>query len=147
MMPSQLSIGSRGYFFYLLFQCFIVTEVDGVDRTPHVHTFRSEIIGGDGAYIPFPSHSILTYMGPKVWMLMLDCRYVSVVACYLSTEVACQRAERRKDQVCSSVQYQRVIDALYELPVGVEHLIVQVGIPIAYPRMNFLEYVHFLTMI
>ncbi|KAF8491943.1 hypothetical protein JB92DRAFT_2797405 [Gautieria morchelliformis] len=120
--PIFSKIGSRGYFFYLLFQCLIVTEVDGVDRTPHAHTFRSQIIGGDGAYIPFPSHSILTYMGPKVWMLMLDCR-----------------AERRKDQVCSSVQYQRVIDALYELPVGVEHLIVQVGIPIAYPRMNFLE--------
>ena len=31
-------------------------------------------------------------------------------------------------------------DAIFELPAGVEHLVVQLGIPIAYPRMNFLEY-------
>lgn len=33
------------------------------------------------------------------------------------------------------------MDALYQLSEGVEHLVVQIGIPIAYPRMNFLEYV------
>jgi len=49
------------------------------------------------------------------------------------------RAERRKDQVCSTLQYQYVLDSLYRLPASVEHLIVQTGIPIAYPRMNFLE--------
>ena len=74
LTPLCCSIGSRGYFFFLLFQCFIVTAVDGVDPKPHVHTFQSTIIGGEGAYIHFPSHSILTYMGPNVWMLMLDCR-------------------------------------------------------------------------
>ena len=33
------------------------------------------------------------------------------------------------------------MDALGEIPAGIEHLIVQLSIPIAYPRMNFLEYV------
>lgn len=83
LMQLCCSIGSRGYFFYLLFQCFIVTAVDGVDPKPRVHTFQSTIIGGEGAYIPFPSHSILTYMGPKVWMLMLDCRYLCRVLTHL----------------------------------------------------------------
>jgi len=55
-------------------------------------------------------------------MLLLDCR-----------------AERRKEQVCSPGQYHRVFERLNSLPHGVEHVIVQVGIPIAYPRMVFLE--------
>ncbi|KAF8580672.1 hypothetical protein K439DRAFT_1648118 [Ramaria rubella] len=120
--PIFSTIGSRGYFFFLLFQCFIAPDFDGTEAAPHVHSFQSTIIGGNGAWIPYPSHSILTYMGPKVWMLMLDCR-----------------AERKKDQVCSSEQYQRILAAVYHLPEGVEHLVIQSGIPIAYPRMNFLE--------
>jgi hypothetical protein len=36
----------------------------------------SLVIGGPGAYIPYPSHSFLTDMGPDQWMLMLDCRSV-----------------------------------------------------------------------
>lgn len=32
-----------------------------------------------------------------------------------------------------------MFDRLNNLPAGVEHVIVQLGIPIAYPRMNFLE--------
>lgn len=120
--PIFRAIGSRGYFYFLLFQCFIAPDIDGMDRKPAKHTFQSTIIGGDGAYIPYRSHSFLSYMGPKISLLMLDCR-----------------AERRKDQVCSVLQYQHVLDSLYRLPNEVEHLIVQLGIPIAYPRMNFLE--------
>ncbi|KAF8522090.1 hypothetical protein BU17DRAFT_45307 [Hysterangium stoloniferum] len=120
--PVFKTIGSRGYFFYLLFQCFVEPSLDGKEHKPYVHTFHSTIIGGDGPWVPYRSHNILTYMGPNVWMLMLDCR-----------------AERKKDQVCSTLQYQHVLDGLYRLPASVEHLIVQTGIPIAYPRMNFLE--------
>ncbi|KAI0086636.1 hypothetical protein BDY19DRAFT_986462 [Irpex rosettiformis] len=113
-------IGSRGYFFFLLFQCFINLETDGVDIARH--PFRSLIIGGRGPFIPFPSHSFLTYLGPQVYMLLLDCR-----------------AERKKNQVCSDEEYKVVFDCLSRLPPGVEHLVVQIGIPIAYPRMVFLE--------
>ena len=49
-------------------------EVDGIDAK--THPFKSIILGGQGPFVPFPSHSFLSYMGPKVYMLMLDCRYV-----------------------------------------------------------------------
>jgi len=55
-------------------------------------------------------------------MLLLDCR-----------------AERRRDQVCSEYEYQKVFERLRQLPDKVQHLVVQLGIPIAYPRMVFLE--------
>jgi len=67
------------------------------------------------------------------------------------------RAERSLGQVCSEEQYARVFKRMNTLPSGVEHLIVQlgdatdlvafsssetnvnIGIPIAYPRLTFLE--------
>ncbi|KZT28528.1 hypothetical protein NEOLEDRAFT_1154428 [Neolentinus lepideus HHB14362 ss-1] len=122
MSPVFRRIGSRGYFFFLLFQCFINPEVDGLDDGPEKHVNKSIIIGAPGPYVPYPSHSFLAYMGPNVYMLLLDCR-----------------AERRKDQVCSPLEYQKVFERLSHLPRHVEHLIVQVGIPIAYPRMVFME--------
>ncbi|KZT11642.1 uncharacterized protein LAESUDRAFT_720903 [Laetiporus sulphureus 93-53] len=122
LMSSEVfsTIGSRGYFFFLLFQCFINFELDG--RDVRRHPFKSIIIGGDGPFVRFPSHSFLTYLGPQVWMLLLDCR-----------------AERKLYQVCSELEYRLVMEKAYALPGTVEHLVVQLGIPIAYPRMVFLE--------
>ncbi|KAI0792863.1 hypothetical protein C8Q75DRAFT_751734 [Abortiporus biennis] len=114
------TIGSRGYFFFLLFQCFVNPEVDGIDDRHH--PFQSTIIGGPGPYVPFPSHSMLSYLGPKVYILALDCR-----------------AERTKDQVCSQREYNTVFARVNTLPRGVEHFVLLTGIPIAYPRMVFLE--------
>jgi len=96
--------------------------VDGVDDRPGRHLYKSLIIGADGPYVPFPSHSFLSYFGPQVYILLLDCR-----------------AERRKDQVCSPTQYQKVFEQLKQLPPHIEHLVVQLSIPIIYPRMVFLE--------
>ncbi|KAJ7489860.1 hypothetical protein B0H11DRAFT_2156691 [Mycena galericulata] len=121
--PVFRTIGSRGYFFFLLFQCFINVDIDGVDDRPGKHLNRSAIIGvSNGPYIPFPSHSFLGYMGPQTYILLLDCR-----------------AERKRDQVCSQAEYQKVFERLSKLPSSVEHLCVQIGIPIAYPRLVFLE--------
>ncbi|KAJ7738523.1 hypothetical protein DFH07DRAFT_84470 [Mycena maculata] len=122
MAPVFRTIGSRGYFFFLLFQCFINVDIDGLDDRPGKHSNRSLILGVNGPYIPFPSHSFLGYMGPQTYILLLDCR-----------------AERKKDQVCSQVEYQKVFERLSQLPPSVEHLCVQIGIPIAYPRLVFLE--------
>ncbi|KAJ7109226.1 hypothetical protein C8R44DRAFT_280276 [Mycena epipterygia] len=123
MAPIFRAIGSRGYFFFLLFQCFINVDVDGLDDRPGKHLNRSLILGvSNGPYIPFPSHSFLGYLGPQTYILMLDCR-----------------AERKKDQVCSQTEYQKVFERLSKLPSSVEHLCVQIGIPIAYPRLVFLE--------
>ncbi|KAI0317869.1 hypothetical protein OF83DRAFT_1083328 [Amylostereum chailletii] len=122
MAPVFRTIGSRGYFFFLLFQCFINPEVDGLDDRYGAHWSKSTIIGSQGPFIPFPSHSLLTYLGPTSSMLLLDCR-----------------AERRLSQVCSPEEYKKVFDRMNLLPPSTEHLIVQLGIPIAYPRMVFLE--------
>lgn len=119
-------IGSRGYFYYLLFQQFMNDEVDGVSNNdtshPNPTIFRSMVIGGPGVYIPFPTHSLLVRMGPKQYMLLVDCR-----------------AQRKVEQICAPDTYQRCFDAVRNLPPGVEHLIVQLGVPLAYPRMVFLE--------
>ncbi|KAJ6455731.1 hypothetical protein C8R45DRAFT_1187359 [Mycena sanguinolenta] len=123
MSPIFRAIGSRGYFFFLLFQCFINDDIDGVDDRPGKHLNRSIVIGAsNGPYVPFPSHSFLAYMGPNAVILLLDCR-----------------AERKKDQVCSQSEYQKVFERLSKLPSNVKHLCVQIGIPIAYPRLVFLE--------
>ncbi|KAI0303483.1 hypothetical protein B0F90DRAFT_1809674 [Multifurca ochricompacta] len=114
--PVFNAIGSRGYFFFLLFQCFIN------DDRPGAHSVKSVIIGGQGTYVPLRSHSFLTCIGPTSWLLMLDCR-----------------AERKLTQVCSEEEYTKVFQRLHALPFGVEHVIIQLGIPIAYPRMVFLE--------
>lgn len=52
------------------------------------------------------------------------------------------RAERKLGhwQVCSEEQYTKAFDRLNSLPSKVERLIIQLGIPIAYPRMVFLEH-------
>lgn len=43
--------------------------------------------------------------------------------------------------MCSKMTYDAVWTCLVTLPRTVEHIVVQLGIPIAYPRMNFMEYV------
>lgn len=119
-------IGSRGYFFYLLFQMFMNDDVDNISNTdtsnPNPSIFRSLIIGGPGAYIPFPTHSLLIWLGPKQYMLLLDCR-----------------AQRKLTQVCAKDTYERCFAAVRQLPQSVEHLIIQLGVPLAYPRMVMLE--------
>lgn len=61
-------------------------------------------------------------LGPKVRMLLLDCR-----------------TERKLNQIVSKYTYERVFAALRQLPSEVEHLVVLLGVPIAYPRMVFIE--------
>lgn len=120
--PVFKAIGARGYFFFLIFQTFTNPEIDGLNDAPGKHVYQSLVLGDQGPYIPFPSHSSLSRLGPKEWILMLDCR-----------------AERKKEQVCSPGEYEKVFARMRNIPSDVEHLIVQLGIPIAYPRMVFLE--------
>ncbi len=118
---------------------------------------KSTVIGARGDYIPYPSHSILTPLGPAVWLLMLDCRCVDLKSDWLLFNTKTIRAERKLGQVCSKEEYGRVFKKMYALPRGVKHVIVQIGnvtplspavrgglnvitgIPIVYPRMGFLE--------
>ncbi|GAA5996184.1 uncharacterized protein JCM10292_007447 [Rhodotorula paludigena] len=127
--PVFSAIGAAGYKWFLLFQMFIVDEMDGTRPETAVgiahvntHPSKSLIIGGDGAFIPFPNHSFLSYLGPKMYILMID-----------------WRGERRKDQLASKTTYERCERAVDALPAGVEHLVVLLGVPIAYPRMTAIE--------
>ncbi|KAF8894700.1 hypothetical protein BD779DRAFT_1502479 [Infundibulicybe gibba] len=98
-----------------------IDAVDGTQDSPGMNINQSLIIGGPGPYVPFPSHSFLSYLGPQTYILLLDC------------------SERKKEQVCSQLEYDKVFQRLQQMPPEVEHLVVQLGIPIAYPRMVFLE--------
>lgn len=119
--PVFSHVGSRGIFFYHLFQLFIVNEVDGTDAS-RPHPNQSIIVGGPGPYVPFDNHSFLIWLGPTVRMLLLDCR-----------------TERRLDQIVSKYTYEKVFSQLRQLPSQVQHLVVLLGVPIAYPRMVMIE--------
>jgi hypothetical protein len=88
---------------------------------------KSTVIGVRGEYIPYPSHSLLTPIGPTAWMLMLDCRRVDQKLGQLFFDTMTTRAERELGQICSEKQYATVFKRIYALPPGVEHLIVQLG--------------------
>jgi hypothetical protein len=79
---------------------------------PH-HGFFSSGIG----------FNILTSLGPKTSILVLDAR-----------------SERTKTVVCSNTTYEMAYAKMYqEVPQGTEHLLVLLGVPIAYPRLVFAE--------
>ena len=108
-------------------------------------------------YLPILSFLILGLNAASFCLIVgesFDCIYLAVVAVtYFQHRYS--RAERTLEQVCSSVQYQKVFSRLSQLSPRVEHLIMQLGaespfflldmihcnqgIPIAYPRMVFLE--------
>lgn len=77
-----------------------------------------------GPYINELSRSVFMSLGDKVAFLGLDCR-----------------TERMRDEVLSQATYDEVFDRCRaEITKGhTKHLIVLLGVPIAYPRLNFLE--------
>lgn len=122
LTPIFNHICTRGYWWYLLFQQFLVDEVDGT--TEEAHPNKSIIFGEvDAPYFKgFRSHTFLTYLGPEQYLLMLDCR-----------------AERKVEQVVSPDTYRKVLTRLHQLPSEVKHLVILLGVPLAYPRMVFVE--------
>lgn len=101
----------------------LTPPIDRVDGTPPPgkgpgepatpHSNRSIVFGGEGVYIPFPSHNFVSYLGPEVYILLLDCR-----------------AERKKTQVCSQATYGAVFKACEALPATVKHLVILLGVPV-----------------
>ena len=76
------------------------------------------IIGEPGAWIPFPSHSLLVYLGPKVVMLALDCR-----------------AERKQKQIVTTQTYNKTFTELKKCE-GVEQVVILLGVPIGAPNLS-----------
>jgi hypothetical protein len=70
------TVREKGYPRTSLAHSAVPVSLDGLDDQLGAHPIKSLIIGGQGTYVPFPSHSLLTPVGPTVWVLMLDCRRV-----------------------------------------------------------------------
>jgi len=111
-------LGAVAFKYYMLFQ----------HQSVVAETSREEpswLLGASpGPYINEYSRSIFTHLGRKVAFLSLDCR-----------------TERMRDEVLSQESYDMIFSRCRgEIIKGeTKHLIVLLGIPIAYPRLNFLE--------
>ena len=113
MSPIFNAVGRKGFFYYYLFQQFInPLGCDGVDEAHH--PLKSVLIGAPATYVQIPHHSFMVYLGPKQYIVLVDCR-----------------AERKIAQICTEQSYDRIFKAIRALPDGVEHLTILLGVPLA----------------
>ncbi|KAG5921292.1 hypothetical protein E4U42_005917 [Claviceps africana] len=116
--PVFAGLGAVAFKYYMLFQQqTVVTETE--NKEP------SWILGVEpGPYIKELSRSIYVSMGGKVALLAVDCR-----------------TERSETEVVKPETWEKITNRLYaEVRRGqVEHLLVVMGVPIAYPRLVWLE--------
>jgi hypothetical protein len=116
--PVFTGLGAVAFKYYMLFQ----------QQSVPAESFKDEpswVLGASpGPYINELSRSIFLSLGRKVALLAVDCR-----------------TERMRDEILSLQSYDRLFDrAKAEIKKGeTKHLIVLLGVPIAYPRLNFLE--------
>ncbi|KAL5416190.1 hypothetical protein PMIN03_002229 [Paraphaeosphaeria minitans] len=116
--PVFTGLGAVAFKYYMLFQH---QSVPAETRAAE----PSWVLGAHpGPYIKEQSRSVFMQLGREVAFLGLDCR-----------------TERRRDEILSEDSYDNIFDRLEEELVQGEtkHLIVLLGVPIAYPRLNFLE--------
>lgn len=116
--PVMSGLGAVAFKYYMLFQH--QSSIDEGEETE-----PSWILGDQpGPYIPELSRSIFTFLGRSIAFLGLDCR-----------------TERMYDEVVSPETYDKVFARLEKEIIKGEtkHLIVLLGVPIAYPRMVWLE--------
>ncbi|WXC54360.1 hypothetical protein SNK03_000363 [Fusarium graminearum] len=116
--PIMSGLGAVAHKYYMLFQHqSIMTELE--------NTEPSWILGNEpGPYINELGRSLFLSVGSKVGLLAVDCR-----------------TERTEHDVVSDKTWEKIMNRLYaEVRRGqVEHLLVLLGIPIAYPRLVWLE--------
>ncbi|KAL8697234.1 MAG: hypothetical protein Q9224_002415, partial [Gallowayella concinna] len=116
--PVFTGLGAVAFKYYMLFQHQSVAD-EGSAEEP------SWLMGAaPGPYINELSRSLFMSLGKNVAFLGLDCR-----------------TERMRDEILSEATYGLVFDRCRrEIVEGeTKHLIVLLGVPIAYPRLNFLE--------
>ncbi len=77
-----------------------------------------------GPYIEEVNRSLFMFLGTRVAFLAVDCR-----------------TERTRDEVLKETTWKKIMDRCYaEIHKGkTEHLLVLLGVPIAYPRLAWLE--------
>ncbi|KAF2869546.1 hypothetical protein BDV95DRAFT_547996 [Massariosphaeria phaeospora] len=116
--PVFTGLGAVAFKYYMLFQHqSVVAETE--------KTEPSWVLGAHaGPYIKEQSRSVFMQLGRQVAFLGLDCR-----------------TERQRNEIITEDSYDIILDRLEQEIVKGEtkHLIVLLGVPIAYPRLNFLE--------
>lgn len=116
--PVFAGLGAVAFKYYMLFQHqSTLTETENVEP--------SWILGVEaGPYIKELSRSVYVSMGGKVALLAVDCR-----------------TERTEHDIIHDKTWEKIMNRLYaEVRRGqVEHLLVVLGVPVAYPRLVWLE--------
>lgn len=121
-----LTVGRMAYRYYMLFQQHVSASKQDGDEYAYLKS-KQWILGNEkgSSYIGERSHSIFSWLGPKMAMLGLDCR-----------------TERKLHEIFSERSYsliwERVEREIKNLKGG--HLLLMLGIPIAYPRLVWLEW-------
>ncbi|KIW01007.1 uncharacterized protein PV09_07524 [Verruconis gallopava] len=116
--PVMSGIGNVAFKYYMLFQHQSLPIEDQA-------TEPSWLLGAErGPYITELSRSLFMWLGRRTALLALDCR-----------------TERTRDEILSQGTWDLVFERLRKEIVKGEthHLLVLLGVPIAYPRLNFLE--------
>ncbi|KAL9607286.1 MAG: hypothetical protein Q9167_007789, partial [Letrouitia subvulpina] len=116
--PVFCGLGAVAFKYYMLFQHQSVVD-EGPEDEP------SWLMGAaPGPYINHLSRSLFMFLGKNIAFLGLDCR-----------------TERMREEILSESSYNLAFDRCRKEIVKGEtkHLIVLLGVPIAYPRLNFLE--------
>lgn len=116
--PVFTGVGAVAFKYYMLFQHQSVpAETE--------QTEPSWVLGkSPGPYIKERSRSVFMHLGQQLAFLGLDCR-----------------TERQRDEILTEDSYDIIFDRLEDeiIKGKTKHLIVLLGVPIAYPRLNFLE--------
>lgn len=113
-------LGKVAFKYYMLFQHHTAPHEDHHDE-------RSWIFGAQpGPYMEELAHSNYVRLGREIGFLGLDCR-----------------TERKRDQVMTQALYQlvfkRIQQEIDEAQGEIKHFLVLLGVPIAYPRLVWLE--------
>ncbi|ROW07886.1 hypothetical protein VMCG_03607 [Cytospora schulzeri] len=116
--PVFSGLGNVAFKYYMLFQHQSI-----VDETEEAEPSWA-LSAKPGPYIQERSRSLFMNLGSKVALLAVDCR-----------------TERMRDQVVRDETWDMLMDRCYsEIVKGkTEHLLVLLGVPIAYPRLVWLE--------
>lgn len=121
-------LGNTAYKYYMLFQQQV--SINKEDNDDYINDKSWILSEKEGPFMKQKSHSIFTKLGPSIAFLGLDCR-----------------TERKLKQVVAPDTYNIVFKRLeQEIKLAeesnkpIKHLVVLLGVPIAYPRLIWLEW-------
>ncbi|CCH60471.1 hypothetical protein TBLA_0C06790 [Henningerozyma blattae CBS 6284] len=121
------SIGQSAFRYYMLFQHHVSSFPEDKDQAEYLNSNHWILGKNPGPYTKEKNHTVYTSLGPNMAMLGLDCR-----------------TERKLKEIVSHDSYAIVFKRLYEEAEKskgkLNHLMVMLGVPIAYPRLVWLEW-------